>query len=192
MLATPLREGWGNAHPFPRETRMKVTVMYGTDNGNTRSIAEQIAERSNAKIVEISTATRADFEDCDLLILGTPTCGYGDLQYDWDSRLSMLSEIDFTDRKVALFGLGDQNSYADTFVDAMGILYETLAERNVDIVGYTSTEDYTFDSSRAVRDDRFVGLALDEDAEPHKTEERIESWIASLKLNTAQLESQAA
>ncbi len=169
---------------------MRVTVIYGTDSGNTRRIAEQIAAQAGAKIVEISAATNADFEDCDLLILGTPTCGYGDLQCDWDSRLSVLSEIDLTEKKVALFGLGDQITYADTFADAMGVLYEKLAEQGVAVIGSTSTEEYDFYSSRAVRDDLFVGLVLDEDIQPDKTEERIASWLSSLKVIAAEATEQ--
>lgn len=159
---------------------MRVTVIYGTDGGNTRRIAEQIASRIGGKPVDICTAANSDFEDCDLLILGTPTCGYGDLQYDWENRLSVFAEVDFADRKVALFGLGDQATYADTFADAMGVLYEELAGRGATVVGSTSTEGYDFYSSRAVHDDHFVGLVLDEDVQAEKTEERIASWIASL------------
>jgi flavodoxin I len=160
---------------------MRVTVIYGTDNGATHTVAEQIAAQIEGKVVEICSAEKADFEDCDLLILGTPTCGYGDLQSDWDSRLKILSQVNLDGRKVALFGLGDQITYADTFVDGMGVLYEELMVRRAEVIGSTSVEDYDFYSSRAVREESFVGLVLDEDTQPHKTEERITSWIASLK-----------
>ncbi len=170
---------------------MRVTVIYGTDGGNTRSVAEQIASQAGGKVVEISSASNSDFEDCDLLILGTPTCGYGDLQSDWGNRLGVLAEANLTGRKVALFGLGDQITYADTFADAMGVLYEELMERGVVVIGSTSTEDYDFYSSRAVRDDLFVGLVLDEDIQPDKTEERIATWVASLKMDsTVKLDAQ--
>lgn len=161
---------------------MKVTVIYGTDGGNTRTIAEQIAAQFGGTTVEISTAEKAHFEECDLLILGTPTCGYGDLQFDWENRLEMLKEVNLSGPKVALFGLGDQGTYADTFADAMGVLYEKLTENGVKVIGFTSTEDYDYYSSRAVYDDTFVGLVIDEDIQPHMTEDRIASWVASLKL----------
>lgn len=164
---------------------MRVNIIYGTDGGNTRRIAEQIAEQVNGKVIEVSAANNSDFEDCDLLILGAPTCGYGDLQCDWDNRLSTLAEVNLTNKKVALFGLGDQITYADTFADAMGVLYEKLTELGVGVIGSTSTEEYDFYSSRAVRDDTFVGLVLDEDIQPDKTEERIAAWVAALKAVVA-------
>ncbi len=172
---------------------MRVTVIYGTDNGNTRNIAEQIASQIGGKTVEVSSATSLDFEECDLLILGTPTCGYGDLQSDWDSRLSILAKVNLTGRKVALFGLGDQITYADTFADGMGELYEQVAGRGAVVIGSTPTIGYDFFASRAVQDDVFVGLVLDEDNQQEETEGRIASWIASLKeLTTSTLDAQQA
>ncbi len=170
---------------------MKVTIIYGTDNGNTRDIATQIASEFDGKLIEISSANSSDFEDCDLLILGTSTCGYGDLQPDWDSRLSVLKEASLSGKKVALFGLGDQITYADTFVDAMGLLYDEVAEQGASVVGATPTTGYDFFSSLAVRDEKFVGLALDVDNQSSETDERITSWVAQLKAQEVlyQLES---
>ena len=41
-------------------------------------------------------------------------------------------------------------------MDALGIVEEKISE-----VGYWSTNGYDFNESKAVRDDKFVGLALD-------------------------------
>lgn len=165
---------------------MRVTVIYGTDSGNTRNIAEQIAAQMEGKVVEISTAKVSDLEECDLLILGTPTCGYGDLQSDWDSRLGILAETKLSGRRVALFGLGDQRTYADTFVDGMGVLYEDVVWRGATVIGSTSTTGYDFFTSRAVQDELFVGLVLDEDNQQDETAERIASWVAVLKEKLAE------
>lgn len=83
-------------------------------------------------------------------------------------------------KKVALFGLGDQASYSESFVDGLGILYDAVAEEGAVIVGATSTNGYEFSESRAVRDGQFVGLVLDEDNQPSESEQRIASWIAQL------------
>ena len=40
---------------------------------------------------------------------------------------------------------------------------------------------YTFDESASVVDGKFVGLAIDEDNESDKTEERINAWVEQLK-----------
>ena len=53
----------------------------------------------------------------------------------------------------------------------MGILEEKIAELGGETVGYWSTEGYDFSDSKALRDDKFVGLALDEDNQSELTEE---------------------
>ena len=159
---------------------MKVTVIYGTDNGNTQNAALQIASQLGGKVFDITSVAISDFEDCDLLILGTPTYGFGDLQGDWDVHLNLLKEVSLSGKKVALFGLGDQASYSDSFVDALGILYDAVTEEGATVVGATSTNGYEFNESRAVRNGQFVGLVLDEDNQPTESEQRIASWVAQL------------
>ncbi|MFT4113117.1 flavodoxin FldA [Silvibacterium sp.] len=165
---------------------MKVTVIYGTDYGNTRIVAEQIASRIGGRVVEIASATSADFEDCDLLILGTPTSGCGDLQADWDGRLRSLATMKLSGKRIALFGLGDQRTYCDTFADAVGVLYDEVTRHGVEVIGATATEGYEFDRSLAVRDGIFVGLVLDEDNQQEETEARIHAWVDALKAHPVQ------
>jgi hypothetical protein len=83
--------------------------------------------------------------------------------------------------KVAYFGCGDQVGYSDNFMDAIGILEEKITERGGQTVGYWSTEGYDFNESKALRDEGFVGLALDEDNQPEMTKDRIQKWCAILK-----------
>lgn len=115
------------------------------------------------------------------LILGTSTWGYGDLQDDWDMKLSILQKADLNGKTVAFFGLGDQGSYPDTFVNGMGTLYDTIQEKNVSIVGFWPTAGYEFETSLAVRDGQFVGLALDTDNQDEQTNERIQAWVEQIK-----------
>ncbi|HVI51550.1 MAG TPA: flavodoxin FldA [Candidatus Sulfotelmatobacter sp.] len=160
---------------------MKVNLIYGTDNGNTRSIAKKIAKRlPEAEVIHISKAKPDDFETCDLLILGSPTYGFGELSDDWITGIALLSAANLNGKTVALFGTGDQLNYPDTFADAMGILYEKAVERGANVVGHTETGGYDFDKSTAIRDGHFVGLVLDQDNQANKTEERIESWLGKL------------
>jgi len=159
---------------------MIVTVIYGSDAGATQAIANRIAARLNGRSVDIKTATVEDFEQASLLILGCPTYGLGDLQSDWEDRYHLLEEANLAGKRVALFGTGDQFTYPDTFVDAMGILYDTVVERGADVIGFTDTHGYDYQASFAERHGRFVGLALDQDQQPGKTEDRITKWIASL------------
>ncbi len=162
------------------EEQMTVHVIYGSDSGRTRAAAGKIAAKLDGKVINIKSATTADFESCDLLVLGAPTYGAGELQVDWESGVDLLAEADLTGKKVALFGLGDQSTYPDTFVDALGTLYDAVLEKGAEVVGFTDTKGYEFEASTAVRDDRFVGLVLDQDSQAGKSEKRIAAWTSQI------------
>lgn len=115
-----------------------------------------------------------------MLILGCPTYGFGDLHTDWEDNLSALEGANLENKTVALFGTGDQILYPDTFIDAVGILYDHVVAKGARVVGFTDTVGYDFSSSAALRDGRFVGLALDEDNQSSRTEGRIIAWIGQL------------
>lgn len=159
---------------------MSVTVIFGSDSGATRAVASRIAKRVQGRAIDIAQATAADFESCSLLILGSPTYGAGDLQTDWEFNIEKLTAANLAGKKVALFGTGDQVGYPDSFVDAMGILYDHVVEKGATVVGFTETAGYDYIASRAERDGKFVGLALDEDGESSKTDKRITAWISRL------------
>lgn len=105
----------------------------------------------------------------------------GELQDDWDNFFDKLDNIDFSGKKVAYFGVGDQNDYPDSFQDAIGILEERISELGGKTVGYWRTEGYDFTDSKALRNGKFVGLALDEDNQSELTQQRIKTWVAQLK-----------
>lgn len=158
----------------------KVKVIYGSTTGSTERAAALIASAFETEAVSIANAEMEDFE-ADLLILGSSTWGLGELQDDWISGIAMLDSMDLAGRKVAVFGLGDQSGFADTFVDAMGILADKAEERGASIIGQTPSSGYMHSSSAAEKDGHFCGLALDESNEPEKTPERIAKWVEQLK-----------
>ncbi|WP_096701917.1 flavodoxin FldA [Magnetospirillum sp. 15-1] len=160
---------------------MNVTVIFGSDAGATKEVASRIAKRIGARLLDVQEARTADYEGCDLLILGGPTYGMGELQTDWDLYINQLKGADLLSRKVALFGTGDQMTYPDSFVDAMGILYDKVVARGAEVIGFTDTAGYDFSCSTALRDGRFVGLALDEDTQSNLTNGRIDAWLEQLR-----------
>lgn len=159
---------------------MTVHVIYGSDSGRTEAAAGKIAAKLDARLIDVKDATVADFEDCDLLVLGSPTYGEGDLQMDWEAGVDLLAEAELTGKRVALFGLGDQTNYPESFADALGKLYDAVTAKGAEIVGFTDTKGYEFDVSAAVRGGRFVGLVLDQDGQAGKSEKRIASWISQI------------
>ncbi|MBK1616256.1 flavodoxin [Rubrivivax gelatinosus] len=160
---------------------MSVTIIYGSDGGCTRKIANKIASKTGGRALDIKKAEVADFENASLLILGCPTYADGELQSDWLDHLDKLEQADLGRCRVAIFGTGDQVNYPGSFVDAIGILYDIAVERGAQLVGHTDPAGYDFSESAALRDGRFLGLAIDEDNQAGKTEARVTQWLATIR-----------
>lgn len=159
----------------------KIGIFYGTTTGVTEDIANRIS--NNLEDVDVFNISGSEDKlgDYEVLILGTSTWGFGDLQDDWQSVLDTLSSLDLSGKKVAYFGTGDQSSFGDTFIDGIGIIHEEIEKTGATLIGETSTEGYDFSESRAVVNGKFLGLAIDEVNQPELTDERVESWTAELK-----------
>ena len=162
----------------------KIGLFYGSTTGNTETAATAIAAAlgiGNVTLHDIAETPPETLRSYDNIILGTSTWGFGELQDDWQDALPEIKSLDLTGKTVAFFGLGNQYSYSDVFQDAMGILYETVHTKGAKIVGSWPTDGYEFDESRAVVNDNFVGLALDNDNQLDLTPQRIEHWAGQLK-----------
>ncbi len=164
----------------------KVGLFFGSQTGNTETIAEQIQEELGGDSVvtlhEISDASPDDFSEYSYIIVGCPTWDLGGIQSDWDGFYEGdLDDVDFSGKKVAYFGPGDQIGYSENFQDAMGLLEEKISGLGGETVGHWSTEGYEYEASKAVKNGKFVGLALDEDNQSELTEERVKAWTAQLK-----------
>ena len=92
-----------------------------------------------------------------------------------------LTSLELQDKKVAIFGLGDQVNYPDNFVDGIGLLADAFQTAGAQLVGFTSAEGYSFNHSQALKDGKLLGLALDIENQPEQTEKRIHDWVDQLK-----------
>ncbi len=162
---------------------MKDTViLYGTSTGTTQEIAQLIATKLNINdVYDVATFSIENIYKYKNLILGSPTLGYGDLQDDWEVFLPQLAKQDLNEKNIALFGLGDCDCYNDSFVSAMGIIYNALQNKGAKFVGEVDAGEYTFTDSEACINGKFVGLPIDEENERIKTEERVDNWLSSVK-----------
>lgn len=162
---------------------MKSIILFGSTTGNTETIAKSIETLlGNSKAVDIATIENgADINEYDLVVLGVSTWGIGELQDDWIDKLDILGGIDYSNKKVAIFGLGDQEGYPDSFVSGMKPLYDKVLLSGGEIIGFTPTSGYNFDESEAVVEDNFIGLVIDEDCQSNLTDERVANWINQLK-----------
>jgi len=175
------------ANPAPNKT---IGLFYGSSTCYTEIAAEKIRDFFNnndslnvqvtlQNVAEISPSQMSAF---DLLILGIPTWDYGELQEDWEAVWLEIDDVDLTNKKVAIYGLGDQIGYPEWFQDAVGYLYEKVLDCGGEVCGYWPAKGYKFERSLALteNEEHFVGLALDDESEFELSEQRISDWCKQL------------
>ncbi len=160
-----------------------VGIFFGSTYGMTEKSAIKIQQAFGediAQVFNLKTATIEDMKPFSNLIFGTSAWGIGEMQDEWELTIDYLSLLDFSERKVALFGLGDQKEYPESFVDGLGTLYCRLPDKSC-VVGFWPTDGYEFYFSLASKDNQFVGLVLDDHHQDDMSEERIQKWVKQLK-----------
>ncbi len=161
----------------------KTGLFYSFNSNKTKLAADKIAAgfgKGNIDMVNAETLTEEEFLAYSNLVLGVPTWFDGELPNYWDEFTPALEGLDLKGKIFAFFGLGDQKGYPENFGDAIGIMAELVEARGGKVIGLTSTEGYTFESSRAVRDGQFLGLLLDQENQARLTKKRIEGWVADI------------
>jgi flavodoxin I len=162
----------------------RIGLFYGKGTVKSTLIAKKIQDAFGdvrIELIAIEEAWQKDFEAYDCLIAGTSTWFDGELPTYWDEILPVLKTLDLKDKKIAVFGLGDQVNYPDNFVDGIGLLAKTFETAGAKLVGSTSTEGYLFNKSLAMNGEYFAGLAIDQENQADKTDERIRNWVEELK-----------
>ena len=164
---------------------MKPTaIIYSFNTKKTAKIAEKIKEAFNDEKVEMVNAediTEDQFQSYEQIIMGVPTWFDGELPNYWDEFVPALEEMDLKGKKIALFGLGDQEGYPENYLDGVGIMADLLEERGAELVGFTSVEGYSFERSRAQRGEKFAGLAIDYENQGSMNNERVAAWVEKLR-----------
>lgn len=162
-----------------------IAIIYSFNTKNSAIAAKQIKAAFGKSEVEELNAEEIDKEKFlryNNLILGVPTWFEGELPNYWDEFVPELQTLNLKAKKIAIFGNGDQVGYPENFVDGIGIIADILKKCKAIIVGETSAEGYAFESSRAYRNGKFLGLALDFENQSSLNEKRIKDWVAQLKL----------
>jgi flavodoxin I len=161
----------------------KIGIFYGSSTGQTEMVAEKLQEllgEETADLINVDVATEKDLARYPYLVLGTPTWGVGEMQDDWEDFAEILEKANLKGKKIALFGLGDQDTYPDSFADGVGMLYKKISDKS-QIVGKWPKAGYLFHESEAIQDNFFVGLIIDQENQASKTNERLEKWVEMLK-----------
>lgn len=167
------------------QERARIGLFYGSSTCYTEIAGEKIRAQLGEPLVDLfnivdTPIITAQFYD--YLILGIPTWDYGELQEDWEDIWADLDEVDFSGKKVALYGLGDQIGYPEWFQDALGYLHSKVVTRGATACGYWPSTGYQFEGSKALTPDGnfFVGLALDDENEFALTDARIARWCTQI------------
>lgn len=169
----------------------KIALLYSSKGGNVESVAMKIKEKLSDFQVYFS-----DFKDIDdnelinsdFFIIGCSTVGFETWQDagkidNWSLAFTKLksTDLDFSEKKFAIFGLGDHVMYPANFSDNMMMIKIDMESLGCKLIGKWSGEEYTFTDSKAFDGKFFVGLPLDEDNESDLTDNRINRWLAEIE-----------
>lgn len=167
----------------------KIGLFYGPLGGSTEKVAQKVAAalgNENVDLIPIKESKATDVEKYENVIFGMSTIGKETWDADkpandWDLFLPELQKIDYSNKIIAMFGLGDQVTYDLHFVDSLGLVAEEILPKGAKIIGRVSTDGYDFRESEALYDDEFIGLPVNEDFEPELTDERVNNWVEKIK-----------
>lgn len=173
----------------------KIGMFFGTETGTTRLIAKKMQKKLGDdlcdKPINVNRITPEEMLKYDALILGTPSYGEGDIpgkgasgcfEPNWEEFLALMPPTpDFSGKRIAFFGLGAQERYADRFCSSLFALVEKFKGWGAEIVGDWPIAGYTYDKSAAEVDGRFLGLIIDQRTQGMFTDERIDTWLAQIK-----------
>ena len=161
---------------------MATAIFFASSTGNSEEIASKISSKlDDIEVFDLAGTKIEKINNYDKIILGGSTWGDGELNDDWEDAWVDFCKLDLSNKTIALFGLGDQESYSDEFCSALGIIYEQINSMGAKVIGFTSTQGYYHDASKAQVEDKFVGLILDEDNQSDLTDKRINNWVNEIK-----------
>ena len=163
----------------------KIGLIYSYNTIKTSKNAEKVKKAFgkdfDVEMVNVEEIDEDSFLSHENMVLGVPTWFDGELPNYWDEFMPAIEQLKLKGKKVALFGLGDQVGYSENFVDGIGLLAIALEDRGAKVIGLTSPEGYTYERSAALRDGKFLGLALDIENQAGLSDERIKAWVEQLK-----------
>jgi len=166
----------------------KIGIFYASAGGNTTQIAQALQDRfdiddEDVIFMEEDYEDIEQFEDYDILFIGSSTWGQGDPHFEWvDPILELEDEKpDFSGKKVAFFGAGDGDKHGEHFCSALGKLHKTFTKLGASAIGFVDKSDYSYEASLSEIDGKLCGLCIDNHNEKDKTPQRIQAWLEQLE-----------
>ena len=114
----------------------KISIVYGSSTGNTEAVAEIIKNNieGDATVYDVTNVTDEVVKEADLVLFGSSTWGYGELQDDFAPYYDKLSSNLLSGKDVAIFGCGDKVSFADVFCEATEIIKTKVEECGAKVI----------------------------------------------------------
>lgn len=88
----------------------------------------------DSTVVSVNDVVIDKITESDLVLFGSSTWGYGDLQEDFDAFIDNFSPELLAGKDVAVFGCGDKDSFEDVFCNATEIIKDKAIECGANIV----------------------------------------------------------
>jgi flavodoxin I len=162
----------------------KIGLFYSFNSNKTKKVVAKLKNsllEFDIQDINIEDANENSLDPFENLLFGSSTWFDGELPNYWDEFLPSVENKDFSGKKLAIFGLGDQKNYSENFCDAIGILADFFEKRGIKLIGRFPLNDFTFEGSKAVRNNEFLGLPIDEENLSNRTAKNIEKWSEILK-----------
>ncbi len=167
----------------------KIGLFYGPLGGSTERVAKKVAAalgNENVDLIPAKDSKVSDLEKYENVIFGMSTIGKETWEADksandWDIFLPEVVKVDYSNKIIAMFGLGDQITYDLHFVDALGVVAKEILSKGAKIIGQVETDKYDCRESLAIIDGKFIGLPVNEDFEPELTDERVNNWVEKIR-----------
>ncbi|WP_086227049.1 flavodoxin domain-containing protein [Campylobacter devanensis] len=156
----------------------KVGIVYGSNAGDTKVVAEYISQSFDSEVIDAKDLTIDFLTKYDKLIFAASTHGHGELQKDFRAKLNIINEADFGGKTLALVGVGGQVKHPTTFLD--GLVEFLPLIRGVKLVGATDIDGYAFKNSLSFINGKFIGLAIDYKNDKN-WQARADKWVESIK-----------
>ncbi|SJZ75336.1 flavodoxin I [Cetobacterium ceti] len=161
----------------------KIGVFYGTTGGRTEAVVKKLQNffpNNECEFFDVAKGI-SEIKNFNNIILATPSYGAGEVQDDWAGNLSDLESLDLSDKTFALIGVGDQYSFGAFYVGGLRELYNILENKEAHVVGFTENSGYEFDDSPAIKDNKFVGLVIDDSFTCDEVLKRMSAWVQEIK-----------
>ncbi len=157
----------------------KTGIFFASKGGVSEGFAKEIAEKLNADLFNMKDTDVTEIEKYENVVLMSSSYFFGALMEDWGKKVKLLHTVDFSNKNVAIVGVGSQERHPDSFCSGVADFHDKLKKSGAKFVGAVDASGYTFDFSRMQDGDKMLGLCLDKG--DGKAEERIAAWIEDIK-----------